>query len=384
MGDLHTRHDNPAPPPVGGARKTWPPAIIYPPRSLPVLIGWSLIFLVGLLFIGRIFFSEHDILPPFWATMDYRTIAPEWQYFTGNAIWNLLGAAVSALKGGQLTENEFRIVGIAAVAFCYVAIFASSVIRFGVERAAIFLGCFCLTMLDSTLLHWMGKADPLFVVAYLIAFFGRTSLIWTAVGFALVVGVHPEQSSVLAVIHVLILLLERRLTMRLVAAVGVGLLVGYGAIQIYRAAFDLGEARGRLEYALRDNAAVIRFSIDFVIRWIGLALPSVLLGGWWLAIRAMTDRRSTVLLLGAIGLATAVAATTHDFTRGATLMAMPVIFYLAELFARRWEPGQGLPLKWFIALAFVAMIGYEVQLDRILVFSRPFAPAYGGPAGPEG
>lgn len=63
--------------------------------------------------------------------------------------------------------------------------------------------------------------------------------------------------------------------------------------------------------------------------WFGLALPSVLLGGWWLAFNAMKDRRAALLLLLAIGVASGVAATTHDFTRGASLMVMPVTFYLA-------------------------------------------------------
>jgi hypothetical protein len=188
----------------------------------------------------------------------------------------------------------------------------------------------------------------------------------------LLVGVHREQAAVVAVIHVLVLILERRLTVRLLLGLAAGFIVGAAAVQVYIQQLGLEGARDRFDYALREEGSVITYSLKYVAKWIGLALPSVLLGGWWLALNAMKDLRSAALLLLAIGIATGVAATTHDFTRGASLMVMPVTFQLAEYYARRWQPGEGLALKWAAMLAFVGLIGYEVQDNRVMPFSRPF------------
>ena len=347
-------------------------ATIYPPRSVFMLAMIAVVFVFGLVLIGGFHFTD-PMVPAFWVAMDYRAMEPTWQYLSGNAIFNLIGHAVTLANGGQeLSKQQFELMGVAVVATAYIAIFASSIVRFGVERAAIFLGCVALTTLDSTMLHWMGKADPLFACAYLIVFFGRTNVWITALGMALLVGVHREQAAVVAVIHVLVLILERRLTLRLLLGLAVGFLVGAAAVQIYIQQFGLEGARDRFDYALREDGSVIAYSLKYVAKWFGLALPSVLLGGWWLALKAMKDRRSAALLLLAIGIASGVAATTHDFTRGASLMVMPVTFYLAEYYARRWQPGEGLALKWAAMLAFVALIGYEVQDNRIMPFSRPF------------
>ncbi len=344
---------------------------LAPPRSVLALAGLALLFLGALILVGGFQFSD-EMLPAFWANLDYRALEPKWQYLSGNALYNLLGHLISRANGAELSVDQFHLVGMGVVAACYIILFTSSVVRFGVERAGIFLACVALTTLDSTQLHWIGKADPLFVCAYLVLFFGRTNIWLTALGVALLLGVHREQASVVLVLHVLILILERRLTFRLVLGIVGGFAVGFIALQIYSQLLGLDGARGRLEYALRDNASVITYSLKFVLKWIGLALPSVLLGGWWLALNLMKDVRSAILLLLAIGGATLVAATTHDFTRGASLMVMPVTFYLAEVYARQWRPGDGLQIKWAALLAFVALIGYEVQDNRILPFHRPF------------
>jgi hypothetical protein len=345
---------------------------IYPPRSIITLAIISLLFVFGLVLIGGFHFTD-PMVPAFWVAMDYRAMEPTWQYLSGNAIFNLIGHVVTLANGGeQLSQQQFELVGVAVVAFAYIVIFASSVARFGVERASLFLACFALTTLDSTMLHWMGKADPLFVCAYLIVFFGRTNVWVTALGMALLVGVHREQAAVVSVVHVVILILERRLTLRLLLGLAGGFLVGAAAVQLYIQQLGLDGARDRFDYALREGGSVITYSLKYVAKWFGLALPSVLLGGWWLALNAMKDRRSAFLLLLAIGIASAVAATTHDFTRGASLMVMPVTFYLAENYARRWQPGEGLALKWAAMFAFVALIGYEVQDNRIMAFHRPF------------
>jgi hypothetical protein len=347
------------------------PPEICPPRSLLTLTALALLFILGLVLIAGFNFSD-GMIPPFWVALDYRALEPQWQYLSGNALYNLLGHVVTLANGGQLTAEEFHAAGIAAVAICYVVLFSSSIVRFGVERAAIFLGCVALTSLDSTLLHWIGKPDPLFVCAYLIVFFGRTNVWLTALGTALLIGVHREIGSVVCVVHVLVLILERRLTLRILLALSGGFLVGGAGVLLYAQMQGLDQARDRLEYALREEASVITYSLKYVMKWIGLALPSVLLGGWWLALNAIQDRRSFLLMFLAIGLATGVAATTHDFTRDASLIVVPVTFYLAEYYARRWRTGQNLPLKWAALLAFVAFIGYEVQDNRILAFSRPF------------
>jgi hypothetical protein len=345
---------------------------IYPPRAVLTLALVAMLFVLALVLIGGFHFSD-PMLPAFWVAMDYRAMEPQWQYLSGNAIFNIFGHTVTLANGGvQLSQQQFEVVGVAVAAFAYVAIFAASIARFGVERAAIFLGCVVLTTLDSTMLHWMGKADPLFICAYLIVFFGRSNVWITALGMALLVGVHREQAAVVSVIHVLVLILERRLTARLLLGLAGGFLVGAAAVQIYIQQLGLDEARDRFDYALREGGSVIAYSLKYVAKWFGLALPSVLLGGWWLALNAMKDRRSAFLLLLAIGVASGVAATTHDFTRGASLMVMPVTFYLAEYYARRWKPGEGLALKWATMFAFVALIGYEVQDNRIMPFSRPF------------
>lgn len=345
---------------------------IHPPRSIVTLAIISLLFVFGLVLIGGFHFTD-PMVPAFWVAMDYRAMEPTWQYLSGNAIFNLIGHVVTLANGGeQLSQQQFELVGIAVVAFAYIVIFASSIVRFGVERASIFLACFALTTLDSTMLHWMGKADPLFVCAYLIVFFGRTNVWVTAFGMALLVGVHREQAAVVSVVHVVILILERRLTLRLLLGLAGGFLVGAAAVQLYIQQLGLDGARDRFDYALREGGSVITYSLKYVAKWFGLALPSVLLGGWWLALNAMKDRRSAFLLLLAIGIGAAVAATTHDFTRGASLMVMPVTFYLAEYYARRWQPGEGLALKWAAMFAFVALIGYEVQDNRIMAFHRPF------------
>ena len=345
---------------------------IHPPRTVLTLALIAVVFVLGLVLIGGFHFTD-PMVPAFWVAMDYRAMEPQWQYLSGNAIFNLIVHTVTLANGGvQLSQQQFEVVGVAVVAFAYVAIFAGSIARFGVERAAIFLGCVVLTTLDSTMLHWMGKADPLFICAYLIVFFGRSNVWITALGMALLVGVHREQAAIVSVVHIVVLILERRLTVRLLLGLAGGLLIGAAAVQIYIQQLGLDEARDRFDYALREGGSVITYSLKYVAKWFGLALPSVLLGGWWLALNAMTDRRSAVLLFLAIGVASGVAATTHDFTRGASLMVMPVTFYLAEYYARSWKAGEGLSLKWAAMLAFIALIGYEVQDNRIMPFSRPF------------
>ncbi len=347
-------------------------ATVYPPRSLAPLSAIALLFILGLVLVGGFHFTD-PMVPAFWVAMDYRAMEPTWQYLSGNAIFNLIGHAITLANGGeQLSKQQFELVVVAVVAFAYTAIFASSIARFGVERASIFLACIALTTIDSTMLHWLGKADPLFVCAYLIVFFGRNTVWVTALGMALLVGVHREQAAVVSVVHVLILILERKLSLRLLLGLAGGFLVGAAAVQVYIQQLGLDGARDRFDYALREGGSVITYSLKYVAKWFGLALPSVLLGGWWLALNAMKDRRSTFLLLLAIGIASGVAATTHDFTRGASLMVMPVAFYLAEYYARRWQPGEGLALKWAAMFAFIALIGYEVQDNRIMAFHRPF------------
>jgi hypothetical protein len=93
--------------------------------------------------------------------------------------------------------------------------------QFDAPRAAVFLGCLSLTTLDYTIIHWAGNTDALFIPTYAFIFFKRHNAVVTAAGFCTLVLLHREQAVVLAVVHALIVGIERphvRVALALVGA----------------------------------------------------------------------------------------------------------------------------------------------------------------------
>ncbi|MFT3725539.1 MAG: hypothetical protein QM773_18370 [Hyphomonadaceae bacterium] len=341
---------------------------------MSTLIALLVAFMVLQLLVNGAYLPDPD-LPGIWVSLSPGEVAPDRQFLLGNTLFNLLGHGLTGLSGGQkLSEQSYLAFSYVMVFICVFVMLIVSTSRLGVSRASIFLGVVGLSMLDFNLFHWLGKTDPLVITTYTVVFFLRRNPAPTAIGFAVIGGLHAEQAIVIAAVHAIILVLERSMRLSVLVALVSGIAAGLAGNQLYVNAFGLTGSHDRIALAVSNGGDVLTTSIKYFLRNIGVASVSVLFGVWWLALRTMAESRRTFLLLAAaLCIATGVAACTLDYSRVAGLLAMPVTFFLAEQMAMRWRDEDRLPFSTAVLLGGVALVGVELSGGQTIgADERPF------------
>jgi hypothetical protein len=341
---------------------------VYPPQSGVQLVCASVLFLLLSFLTSYISFKDDDLLPQLWVNLSPDDVPAIYQFLLSNFIYNIGGHwLTSALGGGAISIRSFKVTMLLVATACYFCFVLSSLLAYGSERAAIFLGCLALTTLDYTVFHWIGKPDPFLVVTYGAVFFLRQSAVAAAAGFFLLTGFHPEQAVVIAVIHVLILWYEKCERLAVLGGIAAGVIAALGVYLWYKSSISVGQRMDRLDVA----RALFWISYGYFFNNWYIALVTVLFGVWWLAIKKMTESWRAFLYFGSgIVLVTGISAATFDFSRVANLLSMPVSFYLAKEIAYRWQPGVGLSMRVAILCLIVALFGVEIR-SGVLVGSAP-------------
>lgn len=342
----------------------------YPPRTNVQLLSASALFLAMSVLTSDMAFIDLD-LPEYWVTLSPANVHPYRQFLLDNVLFNILGYGLTAALGGgyAISVGMFKVTMALVTLACFATLVLGSLSAYGPERAAVFLACISLTTLDYTLLHWIGKTDPFLVMAYSIVFFGRKSPAVSAIGFFLIAGFHLEQALIISLIHIIIMQFERSISLKALCGIAAGIAAAVCIFFLYKSTISVGTRMDRTEFA---RIVLLQSLAYFVGNWY-IAIVTVMFGAWWLVIRAIADSwRGFLYLSAATGLATLASAATLDYSRVATILAMPITFYLAKEAASRWKPGMGIGFTPAAACLMVALLGIEIRSGALTAFGPPF------------
>ena len=342
----------------------------YPPRTNIQLLAGATLFLALSVITSDVAFIDLD-LPEYWVTLSPTNVHPYRQFLLDNAFFNILGYGLTAALGGghAISVGMFKTTMTLITFACFATLVLGSLSAYGPERAGVFLACISLTTLDYTLLHWIGKTDPLLVMAYCIVFFGRKKPIASAIGFFLIAGFHLEQALIIGLIHIIIIQFERSISFNTLCGIATGIAAAACIFFWYKSTISVGARMDRAEFA---RIVLLQSLAYFVGNWY-IAVVTVMFGAWWLVIREIADSwRGFFYLSAATGLATLASAATLDYSRVATLLAMPISFYLAKEAASRWKPGMELGFTPAAACLMVALLGIEIRSGVLTAFGPPF------------
>jgi hypothetical protein len=333
--------------------------VMRPPKAVWQLALLCAAFAIFDLALNGYFFVDPE-LPQMWAHLGPGDWGRDREFLLTNTLYNLIGVGLTKLNGGQaLTDGQYHAFAVAQSALAVVIVSWASIVKFGVERAAIFLGVLALSSIDFTLLNWLGKSDALLIVTYLAVFFFRRNPFVSAAGFAILVTIHSQQALVIAAAHAIILLLEREWKVSTMAGIAVGVAAGLGANQMYLHAFHVDQVHDRMDYAFGEGRTLNIFK--HFIKNAVIAVATALSGVWWLAARYPKDMRSFLLLGAAIAVPLGVSMLTYDYTRVVSMLTLPVVCFLGEAAARNYKEGEGLKLSALFIYGLVALIGLQLS-----------------------
>ncbi|MBI1250062.1 MAG: hypothetical protein GC189_01140 [Alphaproteobacteria bacterium] len=328
---------------------------VRPPTTIAGFAALALLFLTLSVVVNGIGFTDLD-LPQLWAARSFEAVPAEREFVLMNWLYAAFGRGLTALNAAPLSDVQFKLASVALAGGAIAALMGLALQAYGASRATVFLGAVCLTGLDYTLLHWMGKTDALVVAGYAVVFFARRNSFVSAAGYFLLFAAHAEQAALISAGHAIMLILRREAHWRDAAAFAAGAGLALAAGQIYALAIAMGDPVSRAE--LLPTAGPRAF--ENMLHFRGIALVSVLWGGWALAFSALRDARAALLIGLSLALAMGVAAFTYDFTRVAVLLTLPLTFHLADVCARAWRDDETMPLPRAALLTGIALIGFEV------------------------
>jgi hypothetical protein len=214
---------------------------------------------------------------------------------------------------------------------------------------------FFLLVALSPVLHvlvfWIGKADPFIVAAYAFLLLTRNPVAAGGLSLAITLS-HQEIATILLAVHVA---LHRPRPATLVGLIA-GWAIGLGLHQVYATqiglagSFRVGWLWDRPGALARMNFARPLTMAAFSFCW------------FWAAVLVFLHERRERLIMGLAALCFGVAALALDFTRVFTLMALPLIVYIARELAR--EEGGALR-PWRRSLVLLAFMQMELAQGRV-------------------
>lgn len=193
------------------------------------------------------------------------------------------------------------------------------------------------------LTRWIGKSDPYLVGFYLLFITEPRAAVKSSLAAAMVLC-HRELASVILVLH---LVCARRDVAPLVAglAAGHGLVLGYWQLLPAPPATRAAYAAGHGETILGAVAHAPLVHVAFALNW------------FWYFLAANARRARDVLPVVAV---LGVAALATDYTRVASLCALPIILHVAVR-----TPAAALPRARAVPLLFLVQFQIEGFLGRV-------------------
>lgn len=202
------------------------------------------------------------------------------------------------------------------------------------------------TPLLLVLTRWIGKSDPHLVAFYLLLVTSRRPAVQALLAAAMVLC-HREIATVILVLHV-------ACARRDVAPVAAGLIAGHGLIFAYWHLLLPAPPASRAQYAAGHRDVIFAAVATAPLVHVAFAL-----NWFWHFLVAHTRRARDLAAIVAIVVVLAVAALTTDFTRVASLCALPIILHVAVR-----TPAAALPRARWVPWLFLLQFQVEGFLGR--------------------
>jgi hypothetical protein len=299
-------------------------------------VGW---FLLGFLLLNGVRGSD---FPQFRFLVEHPlALLPEvdGQFRHGSPLTYLAGVPLAELFG---PHAAFALV--TAGGFGLLALALRRFLRpFPAAQRATILVVLASTPLLVVLTRWIGKSDPYLAAFYLLVVTARRPALQALLAAAMVLC-HREIATVILVLHI-------ACARRDVAPLLAGLAAGHGLVLAYWHLLLPAPPASRAQYAAGHREAILAAVVTAPLVHIAFAL-----NWFWYFLFAHARRARD---LAPIAVVLLVAAMATDFTRVASLCALPIILHVAVR-----TPAAALPRARWFPLLFVVQFQVEGFLGR--------------------